>query len=57
MDQKTKDVMQRQTVRLRLMTEPGGWCNSMERLGAAARKATKALKELQPYLVEEHASS
>ena len=55
MNQKTRDVIRRQTVRLRLMTEPGGWCNSMERLGASAREATKALKKLQPYLVDAHA--
>jgi hypothetical protein len=57
MDQETRNAMRRQTVRLRVMTEPGGYHNSMERLGVTARKTAKALIALRPYLVEENACS
>jgi hypothetical protein len=48
--------MKRQTVRLRLMTEPGGWCNSMERLGPSIRQAARATKALLIQLDREDAA-
>jgi hypothetical protein len=44
MDQEVRDVIRRQTTRLRVMTEPGGWSNSIERLTTSIRKTTRLLK-------------